>query len=40
MIARKESGLDHLSGPDTPNLREFNSSSGNIRLRPLYLMLI
>ena len=25
MIARKELGLDHLSDPDTQNLREFNS---------------
>ena len=24
MIARKELGLDHLSDPDTQNLREFN----------------
>ena len=29
MIAKKELGLDHLSDPDTQNLREFNSSSGN-----------
>ena len=28
-IARRELGLDHSSDPDTPNLREFNSSSGN-----------
>ena len=27
MIARKELGLDHLSDPDTQNLREFNSAS-------------
>lgn len=27
MIARKELGLDHLSDPDTQNLREFNSVS-------------
>ena len=27
MIARRELGLDHLSDPDTQNLREFNSSS-------------
>ena len=25
MIARKELGLDHLSDPDTQNLREFES---------------
>ncbi len=30
MIARKELGLDHLSDPDTQNLREFNSVSGAI----------
>jgi hypothetical protein len=30
MIARKELGLDHLSNPDTQNLREFNSVSGAI----------
>ncbi len=27
MIARRELGLDHLSDPDTQNLREFNSVS-------------
>ena len=27
MIAKKELGLDHLSDPDTQNLREFNSVS-------------
>ena len=32
MIARRELGLDHLSVPDTQNLREFNSSSSNIRV--------
>jgi hypothetical protein len=30
MIARKELGHDHLSDPDTQNLREFNSVSGAI----------
>ena len=32
MIARKELGLDHLSDPDTQNLREFE-----FRLYRLYL---